>query len=57
MPADGTRAAIYPKAEFRRPVLRQLETKLLKSFDNGKSRDLPTPATLGSGTFEPSRLS
>ena len=41
MPADGLRAALYAKTEFRRPCYRQLEENLAKFFDSGKSRYWP----------------
>ena len=41
MPADGLRAALYAKTEFRRPCYRQLEENLAKFFDSGKQASRP----------------
>ena len=38
MPADGMRAAIYAKTEFRQPCLGSSKANLPNSFVNGKSR-------------------
>ncbi len=54
MPADGMRAAVNAKTEFRHPLLRQLEVNLPKFSYNGKSYYSPptvTPLLLGLASF------